>query len=75
MSLVTRPRSQPAQLCWAAAATGGNDPRVLRRVAALQRLGQAVPGNVNEARVQTQRVPDEEQTFTGLLNVTTVATG
>ena len=31
-------------------------------------------GNVNEARVQNQRVPDDEQTFTGSLNVTTVAT-
>ncbi len=31
-------------------------------------------GNVNEARVQNQRAPDDEQTFTGSLNVTTVAT-
>ena len=31
-------------------------------------------GNLNEARVQNQRVPDGEQTFTGLLNVTTVTT-
>ena len=32
-------------------------------------------GNVNEARVQNQRVLDDEQTLTGSLNVTTVATG
>jgi hypothetical protein len=32
------------------------------------------PGNLNEARVQNQRVPDDEQAFTGSLNVTTVAT-
>jgi len=30
---------------------------------------------VKEARDQTQWVPDEEQTLTGWLNVTTVATG
>ena len=32
-------------------------------------------GNVNEARVQNQRVSDDEQTFTGSLNVTTAGTG
>ena len=32
-------------------------------------------GDLNEARVQNQRVPDAEQTFTGSLSVTTVATG
>jgi hypothetical protein len=32
-------------------------------------------GNVKEARDQTQWVPEEEQTLTGWLNVTTVATG
>jgi hypothetical protein len=32
-------------------------------------------GNAKEARDQTQRVPDAEQTLTGWLNVTTVATG
>jgi len=31
-------------------------------------------GNVNDACVQTQRVPEEEQTLTGWLSVTTVAT-
>jgi hypothetical protein len=30
---------------------------------------------VKDARDQNQRVPEEEQTFTGWLNVTTVATG
>jgi len=29
---------------------------------------------LNEARVQNQRVPDDEQTLTGSLNVTTVGT-
>jgi hypothetical protein len=32
-------------------------------------------GNLKDARDQNQRVPEEEQTFTGWLNVTTVATG
>ena len=32
-------------------------------------------GKVNEALVQYQRGPDDEQTFTGWLSVTTVATG
>jgi hypothetical protein len=30
---------------------------------------------VKDAWAQNQRVPDDEQTFTGWLNVTTVATG
>jgi hypothetical protein len=68
-----RPAAQLAQLCWAATTTVENIQGLLGALPPCNALGRP-RGNLNEARVQNQRVPDGEQTFTGSLNVTTVAT-
>ena len=65
--------TQPAQLCWAAEATAEKTQGFSGALPPCSALGRPA-GNLNEARVQNRRVPDGEQTFTGLLNVTTVAT-
>jgi hypothetical protein len=52
----------------------GEGPGVLRGVLAPEGLGQALREDVNDACVQIQRVPEEEQTLTGWLTVTMVAT-
>jgi hypothetical protein len=62
-----------AQLCWAAVTTVEKTQGFFGALPPCSALGRPL-GNVNEARVQNQRVPDDEQTFTGSLNVTTVAT-
>ena len=67
-------RGQLAQLCWAAEIRLSKTHGLFGPLPPCSALGRP-SGNVNEARVQTQRVPDDEHTFTGSLSVTTVATG
>jgi hypothetical protein len=73
VSLETRWLSWLAQLCWAAEATVEKTQGFSGALPPRSAFGRPL-GNLNEARVQNQRVPDDEQTFIGSLNVTTVAT-
>jgi hypothetical protein len=65
---------QVLQVCWAAVATFEKIHGFCGALAPCSALGRPF-GNLNEARLQNQRVPDDEQTFTGSLSVITVATG
>ena len=62
------------QLCWAAAITGAKIHGFCGAFWPCSAFGRP-SGNRNDARDQNQRVPDEEQTFTGWLKVATTATG
>jgi len=65
--------AQP-QLCWAAAINPVKVHGFCGAFWPCNASGRPF-GNLNDAWDQNQRVPDEEQTFTGWLNVTTAATG
>ena len=67
------PLAQP-QLCWAAAINAVKVHGFCGAFWPCSAFGRP-SGNLNDAWDQNQRVPVEEQAFTGWLNVTTAGTG